>query len=914
MSTAVLATKLYIPQPRAQLIQRSRLLERLNDGLHSKLILISAPVGFGKTTLVSHWVAQCNTPIAWLSLDEGDSDPTRFLTYLITALQPIAPNIDGGLLAALQAGQPPPTEWVLTALLNAFSGVSEDVVLVLDDYHLIDSKLVDHALTFFLEHLPAPMHVVIVTREDPNLPLARLRASHQLTELRATDLRFTPHETAEFLHQMTDAQLSSSELAVLETRTEGWVAGLQLAVLSMRDHHDVPGFIREFAGDDRYIVDYLAAEVLRRQPEAMRRFLLETSIVERLNGSLCDAITDGSGGAAQLETLQRGNFFLIALDDKRHWYRYHQLFADVLSLHLQTERTDQVAVLHQRASRWYEVNGSPSEAIQHALAATDLVRAADLIERAVPDLRRNRQEQRVLAWLERLPNELVQHRPVLSVHFAGALLSSGRLEGVEVRLRDAERWVSSAAATGADSEAAGMVVVDQNEFRSLAGSIAVFRAAHALSLGDVGGCVQHAQRALERLPEDNHHGRGAAAGLLGLAHWTRGDLEAAQDSYAECGTRLLRIGHTSDAIGISLALADIHIVQGRLRDAAKIYERGLQLAHQQGGLSLRGAADMHVGFSDLERERNDLNAAMQRLMDSQRLGELNGLPQHQYRWRVGMALLRQAQGDLNGASALLLEAERVYVSDFFPNVRPVAALKSRVWLAQGKLDDALDWVRERQLSAHDDLSYLREFEHITLARVLLAQADRTNQSAADAEQLLERLLSAAQAGGRIGSVIEISLLQGLAFQSQGNTSAALSALGHALTLAEPQGYTRVFLDHGLPMARLLEDAAAHAMLPSYTGQLLAEFAAEQCSGADLPPAVDALRQQFRSPQPALEPISPRELQVLRLLASDLSGPEMARKLEIALSTVRTHTKSIFSKLSVGTRRAAVKRATELNLI
>lgn len=914
MSTAVLATKLYIPQPRAQLIQRSRLLERLNDGLHSKLILISAPVGFGKTTLVSHWVAQCNTPIAWLSLDEGDSDPTRFLTYLITALQPIAPNIDGGLLAALQAGQPPPTEWVLTALLNAFSGVSEDVVLVLDDYHLIDSKLVDHALTFFLEHLPAPMHVVIVTREDPNLPLARLRASHQLTELRATDLRFTPHETAEFLHQMTDAQLSSSELAVLETRTEGWVAGLQLAVLSMRDHHDVPGFIREFAGDDRYIVDYLAAEVLRRQPEAMRRFLLETSIVERLNGSLCDAITDGSGGAAQLETLQRGNFFLIALDDKRHWYRYHQLFADVLSLHLQTERTDQVAVLHQRASRWYEVNGSPSEAIQHALAATDLVRAADLIERAVPDLRRNRQEQRVLAWLERLPNELVQHRPVLSVHFAGALLSSGRLEGVEVRLRDAERWVSSAAATGADSEAAGMVVVDQNEFRSLAGSIAVFRAAHALSLGDVGGCVQHAQRALERLPEDNHHGRGAAAGLLGLAHWTRGDLEAAQDSYAECGTRLLRIGHTSDAIGISLALADIHIVQGRLRDAAKIYERGLQLAHQQGGLSLRGAADMHVGFSDLERERNDLNAAMQQLMDSQRLGELNGLPQHQYRWRVGMALLRQAQGDLNGASALLLEAERVYVSDFFPNVRPVAALKSRVWLAQGKLDDALDWVRERQLSAHDDLSYLREFEHITLARVLLAQADRTNQSAADAEQLLERLLSAAQAGGRIGSVIEISLLQGLAFQSQGNTSAALSALGHALTLAEPQGYTRVFLDHGLPMARLLEDAAAHAMLPSYTGQLLAEFAAEQCSGADLPPAVDALRQQFRSPQPALEPISPRELQVLRLLASDLSGPEMARKLEIALSTVRTHTKSIFSKLSVGTRRAAVKRATELNLI
>jgi LuxR family transcriptional regulator, maltose regulon positive regulatory protein len=906
MPTSILATKLYVPLPRAPLVLRSRLLERLNEGLHSKLTLIAAPAGFGKTTLVSEWVAGCKRPVAWLSLDQGDSDPTRFLTYLVTALQAVAPNIGEGLLSALQSLPSPPTESILTALLNTIGTILDDFILVLDDYHLIDAKPVDHAITFLLEHLPVHMHLVITTREDPNLGLARLRASHQLTELRVMDLRFTPSETADFLNQAINLKLSSQEIAVLESRTEGWIAGLQLAVLSMEDHHDVPGFIQAFAGDDRYIVDYLVEEVLQRQPEAIRSFLLRTAILERLNGSLCDAVTGQPGGKARLEALQRGNFFLILLDDKRYWYRYHHLFADLLLMHLMTEQPDQVHILHRRASVWYEQNGFAAEAIHHALAAKDFERTADLIEQAVPAMRRNRQESTVLGWLEMLPNEMLFSRPVLSVHFAGALLSSGKLEGVEARLLDAERWLNMG-----EESSAEMVVVDEVEFRSLPGSIAVFRAAHALALANVRDTVKYAREALDLLPDENHHGRGAASGLLGLAYWTNGNLEAAQQSYAECITRLLRIGHTSDAIGISIALADIQIVQGRLREAMRCYERGLQLAAAQGGLVLRGAADMHVGMSELMREHNDLSAATQHLSKSQELGEFNGLPQNQYRWRVAMARIWQAQGDFDGALELLLEAERLYVSDFFPNVRPVTALKARVWVAQGRLDETLRWVREQNLSARDDLNYLLEFEHITLARVLLAHS--RSEPNLDAIQLLERLLNAAQEGGRLGSVIEILILLGLAHHAQGDTPVALEALQQALTLAEPQGYIRVFLDESLPMLQLLLEAAARKIMPNYTGKLLAGFEAQQQKSAGKP-SLDSRGQPSHASQPLLESLSQRELQVLRLFNTDLSGPEIAQKLEIALSTVRTHTKSIFSKLNVKNRRAAVKRASDLDLI
>src|SRR5436190_5300320 len=407
MSTPILATKLYVPPPRPKVVLRHRLIEQLNESLHRKLTLVSAPAGFGKTTLVSEWVEGIERPTAWLSLDEGDNDPARFLAYLVAALQTIAATIGEGVLGVLQSPQPPPPEAILTALLNEITTLPDNFVLVLDDYHVIDAKPVDIALTYLVEHLPPQMHLVIATREDPQLPLARLRARGHLTEVRAADLRFTASEAAAFLNQVMGLSLSAADIAALEDRTEGWIAGLQLAALSMQGHQDVAGFIRAFAGDHRYIVDYLVAEVLEHEPAPVRSFLLQTSILDRLSGPLCDAVTGQEEGNARLEALERGNFFVVALDDKRHWYRYHHLFAEVLSAHLMAEQPDQVSTLHRRASEWYEHNGSTTNAIRHAMAAEDFERAADLVELAVPAMRRSRQEATVLGWLKALPDELV---------------------------------------------------------------------------------------------------------------------------------------------------------------------------------------------------------------------------------------------------------------------------------------------------------------------------------------------------------------------------------------------------------------------------------------------------------------------------------------------------------------------------
>src|SRR5437588_9807333 len=702
--TPLLATKLHPPLPRAHLVRRPRLAARLTQGMMGPLTLVSAPAGFGKTTLLAQWLAESGMPVAWLSLEAGDNELVRFLSYLIAALQTLDPHLGAVALTLLQMPPPASAETVLALLTNDVGSHGRDggdFVLVLDDYHVIDAKPVDQALTYLVEHLPPQMHLAIATREDPPLPLARLRARGHLTEVRAADLRFTASEAAAFLNQGMGLSLSVVDIATLEDRTKGWITGLQLAALSLQGHQDVAGFIRAFAGDHRYIVDYLVAEVLQRQPEPVRSFLLQTAILDRLSGPLCDAVTGQEEGNARLEALERGNFFVVPLDDKRHWYRYHHLFAEVLSAHLMAEQPDQVATLHRRASEWYEHHGSAADAIRHALAAQDFGRAADLVELAVPAMARSRQEATVLGWLKALPDELVRARPVLSVHYAGALLLHGELEGVEARLRDAEQWLDTKTDRGASSAlapAAEMVVVDEAEFRGLPGMIAVYRAAIALALGNVADTVKYARRALDLVPEDDHHRRGSAAGFLGLASWTTGDLEAAHRSYAECMALVQKSGHISDAIGCSIALADIRISQGRLREAMSTYERGLQLATEQGAHVLRGAADMHVGMSELHLERDDLNAATQHLLRSKELGELAGLPQNCYRWRVAMARIRKAEGDLAGALDLLHEAERLYVSDFFPHVRPVAALVTRVWVAQGRGSEACGWARELGLS------------------------------------------------------------------------------------------------------------------------------------------------------------------------------------------------------------------------
>jgi LuxR family maltose regulon positive regulatory protein len=552
-------------------------------------------------------------------LDEGDNDPARFLAYLVAALQSI--GIGEGVLGMLEPPQPAPTESILVALINEIANLSDEFVLVLDDYHVVDAEAVDHVLTFLLEHVPPKMHLVIATREDPQLPLARLRALGQLTELRAADLRFTSSEAAAFLEGVMGLSISAEEIAALETRTEGWIAGLQLAALSMQGRDDVPTFIRAFAGDNRYVLDYLVEEVLGRQPERVRTFLLQTSILERLSGPLCDAVTDQEEGNARLEALERGNFFVVPLDDKRRWYRYHHLFADVLYAHLTQEHPDRVPTLHRRASEWYEQNGLPADAIRHALAAEDFERAAGLVEMAWPAMDGRFQAATWLGWVEALPDELVRTRPVLGVGYAWALLDAGELEAADTRLRDAELWL------GASAVGSGRpVVVDEEQYRSLPASIAAARAYHALALGNVAGAAEYARRALDLLPEEGHIQRGQAGALLGLARWTSGDLEAAHQSLADAMAHFRMAGNFHFAISGTYGLADIRMTQGRLREAVRTYERSLRLALEQGEPLLRGTAELYLGLGELHHEQGDPESATQHLLRSEELGEKAALP------------------------------------------------------------------------------------------------------------------------------------------------------------------------------------------------------------------------------------------------------------------------------------------------
>lgn len=911
MSQSILTTKLYTPPVRPKMIRRHQLLERLNKGLlhNHKLTLVFAPAGFGKTTLLSDWIAACGRKAAWLSLEQADSDLTRFLTYLVAALQKIAPGIGEGVADLLQSSRLPPSETILITLLNEVASSPVNFVLVLDDYHLAETPSITAALNFLIERLPLQMHLVIATREEPALPLARLRARNQLTELRATDLRFTLTETTGFLKLGMGLDLSAENIATLEERTEGWIAGLQLAALSMQGHQNVSRFIQAFAGNHRYVLDYLSEEVLQRQSESVYNFLVQTSILDRLNGPLCDAITGQQEGSFRLEALERGNFFIVPLDDQRQWYRYHHLFAEVLYTHLLAEHPDYVATLHRRASDWYQQNGSTTYAIKHALSAQDFELVADLVEQVVPEMRRTRQHGLLLDWLQALPDKVISTRPVLNVHYAGALLASGQLEGVELRLSAAERWLATTVDTNAQHQTPpqGMIVIDKEEFRQLPALIAVYRAASALAQGNVAATVQYSLLALNLFPED-HVQRGAAAGLLGLAYWAGGNLEAASQAYIGCMAWMQRAGHISDTLGCALALADIRIAQGCLREAKQIYEDALGLAAAHS--VLRGTADMYVGLSELYLEYNDFNTATNYLQKSKELGEIAGLPQNRYRWCVAMSRLKEFQGDFDGALEMLNEAERVYVSDFFPNVRPISALKVRLWLAQGRLGEALGWVKERGLLIEDELTYLHEFEYITLARVILAQLRSTKghiQVAADYSpieltKLLERLLKAAEEGNRTASIIEILLLLSFAYQLQGDSNAAFITLERALILAEPKGYIQIFVNEGATLAQLLQEAVKHRIDFGYVRHLLAILSQPANPTTD------------KTNQILVEPLSARELQVLRLFRTELTGPEIARQLIISLPTLRTHTSNIYAKLGVNNRRAAVRTAINIGLL
>lgn len=915
-SRPLLETKLYRPRSRRSAVPRPRLLEELHRAIESGLTVISAPAGFGKSTLLAAWLAEEFTgeigerAAAWLSLDDADNDPARFWTYVIAALRTVAPGVGAEALALLETPGPPSPPALLTGLLNDLAGVRRELVLVIDDYHLIHAPAVHDGIAFLIANLPPNVHLVLASRADPPLPLARLRARGELVEIRAADLRFSEAEAAEYLTGVMNLPLSPEQVSTLGDRTEGWIAALQLAALSMHGRDDVADFIAAFTGDDRYIVDYLVEEVLQALPTDMRSFLLESSILSRISASLADAVTARGDSRTMLDALDRANLFLVPLDDRRRWFRYHHLFAEVLQVRLADEQPDDVPELHRRASAWFAEHGDRDAAIQHALAAADHELAATLIEAALPAMARDRRETALRGWMEALPAEIFRMRPVLSLGYVGALLSTDDVAGVEERLRDAERWVH--AAEGGAPDVDQPVVVDAAELRRLPGSIAIYRSGQALALGDATATVHHARRALGLLEEDDHYRRGAAAALEGLALWGAGDLEGAYAGYAQAVASFRHSGHIADVLGCSVTLADLRLTQGRLSDALACYGAALQLALEQTQPVRRGIPDMHVGRATILYERGDLAAAGAELELGGAQGEAAGLPKYRYRSRLAQAQLRQAHGDLTGAVDLLDAAERFFVADMGPLVRPVPATRARVWLKQGRVADALAWARAAGLSVADDLSYLREYEHITLARTLLAAhaLDGEKQSLADAAALLARLLDAADAGGRTGSVIELLALQALAHSAGGAIDDAVAALERALTLAQPDGYVRLFVDEGAPMATLLAAVAVRDRVPAYAARLLMQCGASP----DAPKGERGRRLPASSslqPIGLAEPLSDREREVLRLLATEMSGPEIARLLVVSLNTVRTHTKRIYTKLGVSNRRAAVLRAEEL---
>jgi LuxR family transcriptional regulator, maltose regulon positive regulatory protein len=903
MSAPILATKLYVPPLRPGVVIRSNLIERLNEGLSAKrqLTLISAPAGFGKTTLVSEWVTGCQRQIAWLSLDAADNDLSRFLTYLVAALQKVVPNAGEAALGSLQSPQPPPAESILTSLLNEIGMLPDNFIFVLDDYHVIDSRPVDEALTFLIEHWPAPMHLVIATREDPHLPLARLRVRGQLTELRAADLRFTAAEAAQFLNQVMGLSLSAEDIAALENRTEGWIAGLQLAALSMQGRENIAGFIQAFTGSHRFVFDYLAAEVLARQPESLRTFLLQTSILDRLNGSLCDAVTTQTGGQRMLDTLERSNLFVIPLDDRRQWYRFHHLFADVLQAHLVEAQPEQLSRLHQRASLWYEQNGFPPDAIRHALAAKDFERAAGLIELNWSAMDISYQSSTWLEWVKILPDQLIRTSPVLAVGYAWALLDSGEMVACEALLNQAEIWLNNPTEK--------MVVLDKAQFRSLPATIATARAYRSLALGDIPVAVTYAQKAFKLTPENDQIRYIQVTSLLGLAQYAGGDLVAAERSLSDFQIYLRKTNEMSTLVGIAFLLADIRVALGRLNEAENGYRQILHLATGQAGSVPLGTADLYRGLAELSIERNDLEGASQQLSISQKLGEKTAVTGWQHRLCVSQALLKEAQGDLAGALDLLDEAQRVYVQSPLPVVRPCSALKVKIWLKQKRLTEARNWAHEQGLSEDDNIPYSREFEYLTLAGVLLAIAKNTRETGFSdrANRLLQHLLPAAETGGRRGSIIQILVLQACAFQEQGDLTLAMASLERALTLAEPEGYVRTFVDAGPTLLSLIETRSLKRdnLLSGYSEKLRIAFAQPPIASKPIP---------VPPPSGLLEPLSERELEVLKLLRSELSGPQIARQLIVSLNTLRTHTKNVFTKLGVNNRRAAVLRAEELNLL
>ena len=937
VASPLLETKLYVPRWRPGLVSRPRLVERLTQGTERKLTVVSAPPGFGKTTLLAEWLASASTgerPVAWISLDQGDNDPTLFWAYFITALQKVQSGVGDSALSLLHSPQPPPIESLLGTLLNEISTISHGpsagyfekpfdrtqeslstgsghgFVLVLDDYHVIDAQTIHGAVTFFVDHLPPQMHLVIASRADPPLPLARLRGRGELTELRASDLRFTPDEAAAFLKDAMGLDLTAGDVSALETRTEGWIAGLQLAALSMQGREDVAGFIRAFAGDDRYVVDYLVEEVLGRQPEHVRSFLLETSVLDRLSGPLCNAVTGREDGKAMLETLERGNLFVVPLDDKRQWYRYHHLFADVLRAHSMEEHPDRAPTLRRRAAAWFEARGMAAEAIEQAWAVGDHESVARLLAANYEEFERIGRQASVSSWSESLPEEMVRKRPRLAlIHAAGALASGDNLQAA----RRLTSWAEDAIDVIEDgggfdpSDDVDGTIVGTEGLVVLKGEMLALKlilSSRTLPPEEITGI---ANQALELLPPD-HRIRGMIQMVSAGIQMVLGDMKSALPNLERVVSEARRAQNPAMLAGVLTHHGGVSVAMGRLEDGRRSYEEALLAGQQISTEANLVMCGPHTGLAAVLLERADLEGATHHAAKALEFASKSPTRSPVLYARTTATQVLLASGDTQAAIEQLEQA-RAFVrgsshgrfSSFFSSVM------LNIYCRTGDLEAATDVVRDRELSPDIAVDHDNEEETTAYARYLVARGDY-----GDAEQILSKVLSVVRDGGRVQHEIHALVLQALAYELMGERELALESLGRATMLGEPGRFNRTFTSEG-PVITGLTEALADAVQrslgpveagsPSYLAYLLRETGARPETAPVKAVAAD----------PA-EPLTAREIEVLGLIAAGMRNQEIADHLFISLSTVKRHIANAYGKLGVGHRTEAVARANELNLL
>jgi LuxR family maltose regulon positive regulatory protein len=886
----LLRTKFFPPPVRAGQIARPRITDLIDQAPDQAIILVSAPAGYGKTTLVGGWLSQSQFPGAWLSLDEGDNDPVRFLQYLLTALRPIIPAMGDELLDMLRGIRTAQWDSLVTILANALAGSDVPFALVLDDLHVLSARPVLDMLAFLVEHLPPRMRLFLLTRMDPPLALSRLRVRNQLLDIRAEQLRFTDDEVAAFFNQTLGSNLSAEDVAALAARTEGWIAGLQLAALSMKGAGDAHTFVAAFAGSHHYVMDYLVEEVLAHQPAAAGAFLLQTSILERLCGPLCEAVVDAlpaesAGGSEMLESLNRMNLFVVPLDDRRRWFRYHHLFADVLRKRLEHESPRAVSGLHLRASGWYEQNGFVSDAIRHALLAGDPDRAVKLLEDNGCFLLINGEGATLLNWLKDLEFRPDAH-PWLAIQKAWALALSGDPGRVESTLAVPDRLLAP--------------LEPSVEVRTMQGTIAAARAHCANSRGDTRAAEDIARKALDLLPDCSDIARAirsVSTSILGDAAWINGNLNEAVRAYTEA----IRIGRDADNLSMvvvaSVNLADLLMEQGQLRRAADVYAQSLPMTVRPDGQQSPLAAGIHAGLGRLAFARDQLGEADRHIREcidlSRRWGEID----NQMAAEALLARLEQARGNPGEAEKAIRAAEQLAGEHpLFPRLSVLVGCElARARLAQGDSEQPARLIRERGWSIADEIPYLREPEYLLLARVLLARGESE-----PALELSERLLRRAEKTGRMGLAIEILVLRALAFQAGKDPEHALDPLTRALAIAQPEGYVRVFLDEGEPMTKLLCRVRARESGAGYAAELLSKIG--ETPGMTQP-----------SMQLLSEPLTARELEVLKLIAAGHSNEDISRKLVVSLPTVKRHISNIYSKLGVRSRTQAIAIGKELKL-